>query len=43
MTKARRDGMTPSDEIARGFDELVLVGREGPTESWCDENGTITG
>ena len=25
MTKARRYGMTPIDEIARGFDEFVLV------------------
>jgi len=35
--------MTPIDEIARGFDEFVLVGREGPTESWGGETGPITG
>jgi hypothetical protein len=43
MTKARRYGMTSIDEIARGFDEFVLVGREGPTGIWCDENSPITG
>jgi hypothetical protein len=43
MTQARRDGMTPIDEIARGFDEFVLVGRERPTGGWCDENSPITG
>jgi hypothetical protein len=43
MTKARRYGMTPIDEIARGFDEFVLVGREGPTGGLFDENGPITG
>jgi len=43
MTKARRDGMTPIDEITRGFDEFVLVGRERPTGGWCDENSPITG
>jgi hypothetical protein len=43
MTQARRDGMTPIDEMARGFDEFVLVGREGPTGSWGDEHSLITG
>jgi NAD(P)-dependent dehydrogenase (short-subunit alcohol dehydrogenase family) len=35
--------MTPIDQITRGFDEFVLVGGERPTESWCGENGPITG
>jgi hypothetical protein len=43
MTRALRDGMTPIDEIARGFDEFVLVGREGPTGGWGDENSLIPG
>ena len=43
MIQALRDGVTPIDEIARGFGEFVLVGREGPTGGWCDENSPITG
>jgi hypothetical protein len=27
----------------RTFGEIVLVGREGPTGSWSDENGPVTG
>jgi hypothetical protein len=35
--------MTPIDEIACGFDDLVLAGRERPTDSWCGETGPIMG
>jgi hypothetical protein len=35
--------MIPIDESARGVDECVLVGREGPTGGWGDENSLITG